>query len=49
MMTSTRETRKRALEEEEGDDDNDNKLVGFLATNKQWLLLINYKDFHPCP
>ena len=49
MMTSTRETRKRALEEEEGDDDNDNKLVGFLATKKQWLLLMNYKDFHPCP
>ena len=40
MMTSTSETRRRALEKEEGDDDNDNKVVGFLVTNKQWLLRI---------
>ena len=40
MMTSTRETRRRVVEKEEGDDDNDNKVVGFLATNKQWLLRI---------
>ena len=39
MMTSTRETRRRALKKE-GDDDNDNKVVGFLATDKQWHLLI---------
>ena len=37
MMTSTRETRRRALKKE-GDDDNDNKVVGFLATDKQWPL-----------
>ena len=39
MMMSTREIRRRALEKQE-DDDNDNKVVGFLATNKQCPLKI---------
>ena len=44
MMTSTRETRRRAHEKEEGDDNNDNKVTGFLATKNQWPLQIT-KNF----